>query len=360
MSWARASGSITSPAGCSTSGTLRALHRRALGHGPHLESDDLRPRHQERHDYDDAIRQKRGAGKSGEALFFELALEDLTPRRRSVPAGPRRRPAASTAGSRWRSRPCWPTTRRARSPRPRSCTRARHAAQPVHQDPGHAGGHPGHRGVDLRGRADQRHAAVFPRAVSRGGRGVPARHRAPHRGRARSRGRLGGVAVRQPLGQGRADKVPRDAAQPPRHRGRRRTYRAYRELLDSPRWQRSGGRGRPPQRLLWASTGTKDPQASDVSISKRWPPRTPSTPCPRHAAGLCRPRQAERRAPGGRRRRRIGDRGFGQAGMTSAPSPPTCSGRGRRRSVKSWKDLLAGIASKAEALTAGAGTGARR
>jgi transaldolase len=43
-----------------------------------------------------------------------------------------------------------------------------------------------------------------------------------------------------------------------------RAYRAYRELLDSPRMQRLMNEGARPQRLLWASTGTKDPDASDV------------------------------------------------------------------------------------------------
>ncbi len=40
-------------------------------------------------------------------------------------------------------------------------------------------------------------------------------------------------------------------------------YQAYRELLGSARWQRLAERGAIPQRLLWASTGTKDPDASD-------------------------------------------------------------------------------------------------
>jgi transaldolase len=44
----------------------------------------------------------------------------------------------------------------------------------------------------------------------------------------------------------------------------KRAYRAYRELLDSERWQRLANEGARPQRLLWASTGTKDPEASDV------------------------------------------------------------------------------------------------
>jgi transaldolase len=43
-----------------------------------------------------------------------------------------------------------------------------------------------------------------------------------------------------------------------------RTYKAYRDLLSSPRWQRIYNRGGRPQRLLFASTGSKDPRASDV------------------------------------------------------------------------------------------------
>jgi transaldolase len=43
-----------------------------------------------------------------------------------------------------------------------------------------------------------------------------------------------------------------------------RAYRAYRELLDSDRMQRLMNEGARPQRLLWASTGTKDPEASDT------------------------------------------------------------------------------------------------
>jgi transaldolase len=43
-----------------------------------------------------------------------------------------------------------------------------------------------------------------------------------------------------------------------------RTYRAHRELLASDRWQRLAAAGARPQRLLWASTGTKDPAAPDT------------------------------------------------------------------------------------------------
>jgi transaldolase len=48
----------------------------------------------------------------------------------------------------------------------------------------------------------------------------------------------------------------------------KRTYKAYRTLLDSSRWQRALNAGARPQRLLWASTGTKDPKASDVLYIK--------------------------------------------------------------------------------------------
>jgi len=48
----------------------------------------------------------------------------------------------------------------------------------------------------------------------------------------------------------------------------KRTYKAARTLLSSPRWQRVYNAGARPQRLLWASTGTKDPQASDILYIK--------------------------------------------------------------------------------------------
>jgi transaldolase len=43
-----------------------------------------------------------------------------------------------------------------------------------------------------------------------------------------------------------------------------RTYKAYRDLLASPRWQKLLAAGARPQRLLWASTGTKDAAAADT------------------------------------------------------------------------------------------------
>jgi len=48
----------------------------------------------------------------------------------------------------------------------------------------------------------------------------------------------------------------------------KRTYKAASDLLSSPRWRRAYNFGARPQRPLWASTGTKDPKASDILYVK--------------------------------------------------------------------------------------------
>jgi transaldolase len=61
-----------------------------------------------------------------------------------------------------------------------------------------------------------------------------------------------------------SDKVPRELKNKLGIAIAMRTYKAARNLLSSPRWHRVYNAGAHPQRLLWASTGTKDPTASDV------------------------------------------------------------------------------------------------
>jgi transaldolase len=61
----------------------------------------------------------------------------------------------------------------------------------------------------------------------------------------------------------------------------KRAYRAYRELLDSPRRPRPLNAGAQPQRLLWASTGTRTRRPPTCSTSSRWPPRSRSIRSPR-------------------------------------------------------------------------------
>ena len=83
------------------------------------------------------------------------------------------------------------------------------------------------------------------------------------------RGRLGRLGVHQPLGQGgRRARCPTEMHNRLGIAVAKQTYKAYRDLLDSPRWQRLANAGARPQRLLWASTGTKDPEASDVLYVK--------------------------------------------------------------------------------------------
>ncbi len=151
------------------------------------------------HDYDDAIRQKLKDGKSGEALFFELAIEDL--RQAADLFRPIHKQTNCVDG--WVSLEVSPllahdtssTLAAAKDLHSRAET-----AQSLHQNSRYERGLTRHRGSDLRGRTDQRDTAVLKRAICRGGRGLPARHRAPHHCRAEPGCRFRRLAVRQPLG----------------------------------------------------------------------------------------------------------------------------------------------------------------
>ena len=60
------------------------------------------------------------------------------------------------------------------------------------------------------------------------------------------------------------DKVPRALRDRLGIAVSQQSYKAYRDLLESDRWQRLEGLGARPQRLLFASTSTKDPEAPDM------------------------------------------------------------------------------------------------
>jgi transaldolase len=131
----------------------------------------------------------------------------------------------------------------------------------------------------------------------------------------------------------------------------RRTYKAYRELLDSPRWLRLLNEGARPQRLLWASTGTKDPEASDVLyLQALAAPFTIATvPEATLQAFADHGRVGDLLPPdGGDCEEVLGH--FRGAGIDIDTLAARLQREGAEAFDKSWKDLLECIASKSEAL----------
>jgi transaldolase len=130
-----------------------------------------------------------------------------------------------------------------------------------------------------------------------------------------------------------------------------RTYKAYRELLDSPRWQRAISVGARPQRLLWASTGTKDPKASDVLYIKALAaPHTVNTMPEGTLNALADHGQISdiMAADGGDCEKVLEQ--FGQAGINSDTLAMQLQDEGAKSFVKSWNELMAVLDSKTQSL----------
>ncbi len=131
----------------------------------------------------------------------------------------------------------------------------------------------------------------------------------------------------------------------------KRTYKAYRELLDSPRWQRLLNAGARPQRLLWASTGTKDPKASDVLYVKSLAaPFTISTMPEDTLRALADHGVLSAVVPadGGDCEETLAK--FARAGVDIDALAAQLQAEGDVSFVKSWSELMDCIASKSEAL----------
>jgi len=129
------------------------------------------------------------------------------------------------------------------------------------------------------------------------------------------------------------------------------TYKAYRHLLATPRWQRIYNAGARPQRLLWASTGTKDPKASDVLYIKALAaPFTVNTMPEGTLKALADHGEIGHILPadGGDCETVLAQ--FAKAGISSDALAARLQDEGAESFVKSWKDLLAVIASKSAAL----------
>jgi transaldolase len=131
----------------------------------------------------------------------------------------------------------------------------------------------------------------------------------------------------------------------------KRTYKAYRELLDSPRWQRVYNAGARPQRLLWASTGTKDPEASDVLYVKALAaPFTINTMLEQTLKALADHGELGDilAADGGDCEEVLAE--FAKAGVDIDAFATRLQDEGAASFVKSWNELMAVIASKSAAL----------
>ncbi len=212
-------------------------------------------------DYDDAIKSKLAEGKSGEALFFELALEDLTQ------AADLFRPVHDrTCGvDGWVSLEVSPLLARdtkstitvakdlhARAQRPNLLIKI----------PGTPEGLPAIEEAIFAGVpvnvtllfSDRQYVAAADAFM----RGIERRIDA---GLPPDVGSVASIFISR-WDVAVTGKVPETLNNQLGIAVAKRAYKAYLDLLRSPRWMRAYNAGARPQRLLWASTGTKDPKAS--------------------------------------------------------------------------------------------------
>jgi transaldolase len=303
--------------------------------------------------YDDAIRQKTKEGKSGEVLFFELAIDDLRQ------AADLFRPVHDRTGGLdgWVSLEVSPLL-------------AYDAASTVNE------------AVQLHARAQRPNLFIKIPGTSEGRTaiedaifaGVPVNVTLLFSSGhyiAAAEAYLRGIERRIAAGLdpkvrsvasifiGRWDKavmgkVPKDLQNRLGIAIAKRTYKAYRDFLASPRWQKAAAAGAHPQRLLWASTGTKDPDASDVLyITALGAPDTINTIPEKTLLAF-----ANHGAPGEPLPSDGGDAekaiaAFAKAGIDDDELAADLQREGAESFVKSWRDLLDRIGSKHTALNAG-------
>jgi transaldolase len=133
----------------------------------------------------------------------------------------------------------------------------------------------------------------------------------------------------------------------------RKTYRAYRELLDSDRWQRLANSGARTQRLLWASTSTKDPKAPDtLYVHCLGAPLTINT-MPESTLQAFQDHGhvgAPMAADGGDADAKLAE--FREAGIDVDALAARLQSDGAKSFVSAWKDLMAHIEQQCVALAA--------
>jgi len=132
-----------------------------------------------------------------------------------------------------------------------------------------------------------------------------------------------------------------------------KTYQAYRRLMDSNRWQRLANAGARTQRLLWASTSTKDPDSPDTMyIDGLRAPHTINTMPESTLQAFADHGQVGKpiAADGGDAEATLAQ--FESAGIDVHALGGTLQSDGARSFVKSWEDLLSRIDDQVAAVAA--------
>ena len=301
-------------------------------------------------DYDAAIREKTATGKSGEGLFFELALEDLTR------AADLFRPIhqATNGVDGWVSLEVSPklaydTASTVAAAKELSARAAR--PNLFIKIPGTREGVPAIEEAIFAGVPvnvtllfSREHYVAAAQAYVRGIERRVAAGLNPHVGSVAS------VFISR-WDAAVAGKVPAALQAQLGIAMAKRTYKAYRDLLASDRWLRLLNVGARSQRLLWASTGTKDPKASDVLYVKSLAaPHSVNTIPEKTLLALADHGEIGAMLPhDGGDAEEVLDR-FTQAGVDLDALAADLQRDGAAAFVKSWDDLLACLLEKSATL----------
>jgi transaldolase len=130
----------------------------------------------------------------------------------------------------------------------------------------------------------------------------------------------------------------------------KRTYKSYCDLLASPRWQKLAAAGAQPQRLLWASTGTKDPSAADTMyVEALAAPDTVNTLPEKTLHAFADHGRVSGVLPrdGGDAEQTLAE--FARAGIDEVQLAARLQQEGTQAFAKSWNDLLKVLAAKGAA-----------
>jgi transaldolase len=301
--------------------------------------------------YDAAIRKKTLAGESGEALFFELALEDLTQ------AADLFRPIHDATGGvdGWVSLEVSPLLAHDTDATIRAAARLHVRAQRPNlfiKIPGTGAGIAAIEEAIFAG-VPVNVTLLFSRehyiaAAEAYMRGIERRIAAGLDPKVASVASIfvsrWDVAVKDKVSAGFRNRLGIAIAM--------RTYKAYRDLLASVRWQKLAATGARPQRLLWASTGTKDPAAADtLYLEALAAPDTINTVPEKTLLAFAEHGRVDKVLPA--------DEGYAEAvlaeftreGVDDEALAADLQREGTAAFAKSWNDLIYRIAEKSKTLT---------